>query len=207
MAALGALCLAGNGAHAVGPFDVLEWGHGVTTSRDGYSVWISANTTDYELAIPGHQGVLRGTNGPIALGARCRAHEQRPDPVVRASALHGGLTLEDHPAQGEAATFYTLRYWIQGLLGSEREHWAVTMRVGDNEPAQRTLTRRLTDYSIRNPSLEIDLDGEEVAGAFAANETIRIEGQGEGFRIGATFTPGAATARAAKLMLKHCPQA
>ena len=37
-----------------GPFNVLEWTDGVTTSRSGYAVWVSLPSTHHQVQMPGY---------------------------------------------------------------------------------------------------------------------------------------------------------
>ena len=199
------LLMAASPARADGPFSVLPLvSSGALVSRDGYSAWVSVNTAEYVVRIPGHPDLLRGTNDLISFGATCRAPDPRPDPPAAPRGLAGSIVLEDHPDQPPVPVFFQPSFWWRGLLGQEEENIGVTLSVNDFPQARRTLTRRLLEYSNRSPDLTIDLDGTEVARAIASGAAVRVRGLGPGFRLDATFSPAPTAVRAAALMLEHC---
>ena len=56
-----------------GPFNVLEWADGVTTSRSGYVVWVSIASTEHRARIPGYDRAVGPPEHGAALGVSCRA--------------------------------------------------------------------------------------------------------------------------------------
>ena len=141
-------------ARADGPFSVLEWRDGVTTSRGGHAVWVAIGSMDHEALLPGHESEVTTTNTPshsAALGIKCRA----PGGAIRdrfaPSPPTGGVTLDDHSDQPDAYTVVHPMYWILELAGKHREHWPLRVQVGDGEAAVRPkyAQRYLAEFEYR----------------------------------------------------------
>ena len=55
-----------------GPFNVLEWADGVTTSRSGYAVWVFLGSAGHRARIPGYDCVVGPPQHGAAFGVSCR---------------------------------------------------------------------------------------------------------------------------------------
>ena len=173
-------------AWADGPFNVLEWRDGVTTSRTGYAVWVGVGSMEHEALLPGHESAVSSTNTPshrAALGVRCRASGGAIPDRFPPSSPTGGVTLDDHPDQPGAYTVVHPMYWILELAGKHREHWPLRVQIGDGEAVESTLERRLTDYSVPRPGLDIAIPGDMLINAFTEREIIEVDAVGERMRF------------------------
>ena len=194
-------------AQADGPFNVLEWRDGVTTSRNGYAVWVGVASIEHEARLPGHESEVSSTNNPshrAALGLRCRAAGGPMPNGFPPSPASGGVTLDDHPDQPGAYTVLHPMHWILELAGRHREHWPLQVRVGDGEAVESTLVRRLTDYSAPYPGLDIAIPGHMLVEAVIGRETIEIEATGRDVRFKGRFEVTDNARRAAALMRDAC---
>ena len=194
-------------AWADGPFTVLEWRDGVTTSRSGYAVWVGVGSREHEALLPGHESEVTSTNTPshrAALGVRCRAPGGAIPERFPPSPPTGGVTLDDHPDQPGAYTVVHPMYWILELAGKHREHWPLLVQLGDGEAVESTLERRLTDYSAPRPGLDIAIPGDMLIDAFTEREIIEIKAVGERMRFRGRFEVTDNARRAAALMRSAC---
>lgn len=194
-------------SRADGPFNVLEWRDGVTTSRSGYAVWVGVRSIEHEALLPGHESEVTSTNTPshrAALGVRCRAPGGAMPERFPASPATGGITLDDHPDQPGAYTVVHPMYWILELAGKHRKHWPVRVRVEDGEAVESALVRHLTDYSAPHPGLDIAIPGDMLIEAFMGRETIEVEATGRNVRFKGRFEVTDNTRRAAALMRNAC---
>ena len=194
-------------ARADGPFNVLEWRDGVTTSRSGYAVWVGVGSMEHEAMLPGHESAVTSTNTPshrAALGVRCRAPGGAIPDRFPPSPPTGGVTLDDHPDQPGAYTVVHPMYWILELAGKHREHWPLRVQIGDGEAIESTFERRLTDYSAPRPGLAIAIPGDMRIDAFTEREIIEVEAVGERMRFRGRFEVTDNARRAAALMRSAC---
>ena len=194
-------------AQADGPFNVLEWRDGVSTSRSGYAVWVATGSMEHEALLPGHESEVTSTNTPshrAALGVRCRAPGGAlPDRFPPAPPT-GGVTLDDHPDQPGAYTVMHPMHWILELAGKHREHWPLRVQIGDGETVESTLERRLTDYSASRPGLHIAVPGGKLIDAFTERKIIVVKAAGEHMRFKGRFEITNNARRAAALMRSAC---
>ena len=56
-----------------GPFNVLEWTDEVKTSRSGYAVWVSIESTQHQALIPGYSDNATPPQHGAVLHVACRA--------------------------------------------------------------------------------------------------------------------------------------
>ena len=206
LAAAGAPHGVDSAAPAAGPFDVLEWTGGVTTSRNGYAVWISIPSTRHRARIPDHAREAGPPEHRAALHVACRAAGGGMPDTFPAAPAHGGLYLDDHPEQPDAYLVFHPMYWILELMGRTTQHWPVELRVPGDVLVTGTLERRLTDYSAPRPGLDMLFPGETVIDAILGEDPIEIEATGPGVRFAGEFSASANARRAAALMRTACPQ-
>ena len=196
---------AAQGQHARGPFDVLEWKDGVTTSRDGYSLWISVPDTTHKVKLPGHARVLEGPDHRVTLHVACRA-PGGPHPYASESTPPvGGIHLDNHPEQPPAYTVLHPMNWLLELAGRHIEQWPVDATVGDAAALSGTLARALTDYSARRPGVDLTLPPTPIMDAMSGERPIALQAEGPDFHLEATFRVARNAREAAALMREHCP--
>ena len=202
-----AVCARGEGTapRTDGPFNVLEWADGVTTSRNGYAVWISVASTRHRVQIPDHEREISTSEHGVALYVECRAPGGGLPDRFPPTTAHGGIYLDNHPEQPGAYTVLHPMHWILELAGRNEERWRVRVRIGESETIASTLVRARTNYSATRPGLDIALPGQAIIDAIARNARIDIEAEGPHMRLSARFTPSANARRAAKLMRTACP--
>ena len=217
-AAMAATAILGSGAGESnagekGPFNVLEWKEGVTTSRDGYSVWVLIESRHHRAKIPGHEsevGKQEGGDGSgsrhgAVLGVSCRA-KGVPDPELAGPwRAHGRLWMDDHPQQRDAYTVWHPKHWLLELADKHKESWAVKAIVGEQAEVETTLERRLTDYSAPRIGIEFGLPGDTVIEAILNERQIEVRASGDGaMEFSGMFVPARNTRTAAALMKQHC---
>ena len=127
-----------------------------------------------------------------------RRHAGRTHP---ASA---GLISDDHPDQPWAYTVLEPMHWILELLDEHQEHWPVQVQIDGNPPVAGTLTRRLTDYSVPEPGLNIGLPGDSVLEAMARQESIAVRASSKDVEFEGRFEVTKNATRAAQLMRTAC---
>ena len=188
-----------------GPFNVLEWADGVTTSRDGYAVWISVGSTAHRVRLPGYDLAVALPEHGAALGVSCRpaggAVPERFPPVP----AQGGLYLENHPEHPGVYLVLHPMSWLLGFAGRTEERWPVDVRIGARAPIASTLVRSLVDYSVPHPGLDIEIPGQAVLDALLVGGSIDVEVAGPGIALTARFIPSTNARRAAALMRIACP--
>ena len=197
----------GRASAADGPFQPLEWADGVTTSRNGYAVWVSMNSIAHVARIPGFDRPVAPPEHGVALGVSCRAPGGgMPErfPPVPAS---GEIYLRNHPEHSGAYLVFHPMYWFLELTGRAEDRWLVRVRIGDRPSVAATLVRTRTDYSAPHPGLSIQLPGALVLDAIAADDSISVGADGSGFALDARFVPSANARRAAALMRAACTAA
>ena len=188
-----------------GPFNVLEWADGVTTSRDGYAVWVSVASTAHRAQLPGYDRAVGPPEHGAAFGISCRA----PGGPLAKHAPHvpayGELYLENHPEHRGVYQVLHPMYWLLGLAGRTEERWPVEVRIGGRAPIASALVRSLVDYSALHPGLDIEIPGPAVLDALLAGGPIEVEVAGPDVALTARFTPSSNARRAAALMRNACP--
>ena len=189
-----------------GPFHVLPWADGVTTSRSGYAVWVSLASTHHRLQLPSHEREVGFPEHRAALHVSCRAPGGALPDRFPPTAPFGGIYLDNHPEDGGAYTVLHPWYWVLALSGHAEERWPVEVRMGAGPPITSALVRRRIDYSAPRPGLDITLPGYKILDTITATRTIRIEAHGGGMRLTAQFIPSANAHRAAALMRSACPR-
>ena len=188
-----------------GPFNVLEWADGVTTSRSGYAVWVSITSTAHRAQIPDHEREVEPPEHRAALHVSCLAVGGDLANTFPPVAAQGRIYLDNHPEQRDAYQVWHPMYWILGLSGESEERWPIRVRLNAGEAIASELVRPRTDYSAPRPGLDIDLPGQQIVDAIAAGDPIEIEATGPQMRLIAQFTAPANAQRAARLMLETCP--
>ena len=188
-----------------GPFNVLEWADGVTTSRSGYAVWVSIASTRHRVRIPGHRREVGPPEHGAALHVSCRAAGGGLPDRFPPAAARGGIYLDNHPEQPGAYTVLHPMYWILGLAGRDEERWPVQVRVDAGESIASELVRSRIDYSTPRPGLDIALPGQKIIDAMTADGPVQIQAEGPHMRLAAQFTASANARLAAALMRNACP--
>ena len=186
-----------------GPFDVLEWTGGVTTSRDGKSVWASAPGRELEAQLPGHRTpVLRSDEArQPSLGLHCRIKDALSDE----DRGHAHIVLDDHPEQRDAHMVFSVAYWVLGILGDDVERWPVLVSLDGAEAFAGEMERRLATYSFPRPGLTITLPVAMVAERIARSaDPVSVIVTGDGIRVAADFSPTEHVRMAVRLMQEHC---
>ena len=112
-----------------GPFDVLEWADGVVTSRNGYAVWVSIESTRHRPRIPDHGREVGPPEHGVALHVSCRAPGGGMPESFPPTPAHGGIYLDNHPEQPGAYTVWHPMHWILELAGRDEERWPVETRI------------------------------------------------------------------------------
>ena len=105
IAAPWAVALAGANAgppRTDGPFNVLEWRNGVTTSRSGYAVWVWVPSSRHQARVPGHKGQIGSEVDPFQWTAYVLGFMQLPGGGSR------GPWVSDSPAPGDDGAGYTI---------------------------------------------------------------------------------------------------
>ena len=188
-----------------GPFNVLEWADGVSTSRSGYAVWVRVPSREFRAALPGHESEIGHPEHGASLFVNCRAAGGGARSRFGSTPAFGGIYLDDHPDQPGAYTVIHPMYWILELSERHLERWPVEVRIGDNPAVASALVRRLTDYSAPHPGLDIALPGGLVIDAVSAGVPIEVEVRGPQVRLVGRFTASDNARRAAALMRTACP--
>ena len=210
IAALWAVALAGANAappRTDGPFNVLEWRNGVTTSRSGYAVWVWVPSSRHQARVPGHKGQIGSRDQGASLGVKCHAPGGGLPEWFPPQAAQGDIRFEDHPDQPSTYSEFHPMYWFLELSNQASETWPVQVRVNAGALIQGTLERRLTIFAGIHPWLDIYLPGDEIVEAMIDAEVIKIEVEGEEMSLTARFEPGEDAKRAARLMRTACPKA
>ena len=202
------LAAAPSGASAAGPFNVLEWAEGVTTSRDGYSVWITVPSTAHEAVLPPHVEPVGPPGHTMSLGLRCRAPGS---PTVQAYGRTYGapyaqaeIFLENHPDWPGAYTVFHPLHWILELAGRHVERFAVRVTMGDAAAFSSQLERPRTNYSAPRPGLRIKVPVAVLTDLLRAGRPVAVTARGEGVRIDGRFDPATNPQAAAKLASRYC---
>ena len=193
--------------HAAGPFAELRWTDGVTTSRNGYAVWVAIGSAAHRIRIPGHATEVSAPEHDAALYVECRAPGGGLSETFPPAPATGGIYLDNHPEQADAYTVLEPMYWILELGGGGKERWPVEVRIGGQAPIASTLVRARTNYSAPRPGLDIALPGRAVIDALGGTLPIDVEATGPGMTLEARFMPMAEARRAAELMRRRCPKA
>ena len=201
---LGAIATATAQPRTDGPFNTLEWADGVTTSRSGYTVWISLASTRHRVQIPGQRREVGSPEHAAALHISCVAKGGRLPEKFPAQEARGGIYLENHPEHPGAYTVFHPMHWVLGLSGREKERWPVTVRIGDADTLASHLVRARTDYSAPHPGLDIAVPGSAILEAILGAGPIEVKVNGENIRLNATFTASANARLAAAMMLNAC---
>ena len=205
VALLAALLAAAPATSAEGPFATLEWADGVTTTRSGYTVWISIVSAGHRALIPEHEAEVGGPAHRAILHVECRATDGPMQDTFPEQAPHGGVYLDNHPDDPGVFTVMHPMYWILGLTGRTENRWPVRVRIARGAPIATTLVRPRTDYSAPRPGLDIALPGRPIVDAILAGGPIEVEAEGSEARLLARFEPSANARRAAGLMRTACP--
>ena len=188
-----------------GPFNVLEWADGVTTSRDGYAVWVSLGSAGHRVRIPGYDRVVGPPQHGAAFGVSCRAPGGGlPDPFPPVPA-HGTLYLANHPEHSGTYPVVHPMHWYLSYVDRTEERWPVNVRIGEQEPIASTLVRPLIDYSAPHPGLDIEIPGQVALDALLAGGPVEVEVSGPDIALTARFDPSSNARRAAALMRTACP--
>ena len=190
-----------------GPFNVLEWTDGVTTSRSGYAVWVSLQSTHHRVQMPGYTREVTPPEHGAALHVACRARGGDLPGKFPPTGPQGGIYLENHPEDPGAYTVLHPMHWILALSGRDKERWPVQIRIGRGETMTSDLVRARIDYSAPRPGLDIALPGPAILEAILADGPIEVSAQGDGMRLSARFSASANARRAAAVMRKACAKA
>ena len=190
-----------------GPFNVLEWRNGVSTSRSGYTVWVWVASSRHQARVPGHKGQIGSPDQRAMLGVKCRAPGGALPEQYPAHTAQGEIRLDDHPDQPGTYTMIHPMYWFLELSKQASETWPVQVRVNAGAPIRGTLEHPLTNYAGIHPGLDIYLSGEEIVEAMVDAEAITIEVENKEMSLTARFEPGEDARRAARLMRTACPTA
>ena len=126
-----------------GPFNVLEWADGVTTSRSGYAVWVSLRSSHHRVQIPGYTREVGPPEHGAALRVACRTRGGDLPERFPPTGPQGGIYLENHPEDPGVYTVLHPMYWILGLSGHDEERWPVQVRIGERTPGCRRDAQRL----------------------------------------------------------------
>ena len=188
-----------------GPFNVLEWADGVTTSRSGYAVWVSIASTEHRARIPGYDRAVGPPEHGAALGVSCRAAGGGLPERFPAVPAHGELYLANHPEHSGAYPVVHPMHWYLSYIGRTEDRWPVDVRIGAQDPIASTLVRPLIDYSAPHPGLDIEIPGKVALDALLAGGPIEVEVSGPGIALTARFIPSSNARRAAALMRTACP--
>lgn len=205
---LGAIVGARGGSTAAahdGPFNVLEWADGVTTSRNGYAVWVSIASTEHRARLPGHAREVGPSEHHVVLHVSCRAPGGAMPERFPPSGPNGGIYLDNHPEDEGAYTVGHPMYWILGLTGRGEERWPVEVRIGAAPARPSTLVRERINYSAPRPGLDIEVPGRAIIDAITAGHPITVDAEGPHMRLTAQFAASANARRAAGLMRTACP--
>ena len=188
-----------------GPFNVLEWVGGVSTSRNDYAVWVSIASTQHRARIPDHDREVGPPEHGASLRVECRVVGSDLPDRFPPTAAEGGICLDNHPGQPDAYTVLDPMYWVLGLAVRSEERLPVKVRIGTDRAIASALARPRTDYSPPRPGLDIALTGQAVIDAITADAPIKIEAEGRQVRLVARFTASENARRAAALMRVACP--
>ena len=142
-----------------GPFNVLEWADGVTTSRSGYAVWVSLRSTHHRVQMPGYTREVTPPEHGATLHVACRARGGDLPGRFPPTGPQGGIYLENHPEDPGVYTVLHPMHWILALSGHDKERWPVQIRIGRGETMTSDLVRARIDYSAPRPGLDIALPG------------------------------------------------
>lgn len=194
---------AGAAAGGQGTFSALDAPPRVSVSRNGMRIWIGTESIRHEVRVPGHRAAIGPGEGMVSLGADCR-HAGEPPPEWDTRPPYAGLVLDDHPRQRDAYNWLHPMFWILGLLGRDVSSWNVEATIDAGPRIDTTLERRLADYSVVRPGLDVALPARTVLGALAHGNPIRVRAAGREIAIDASFEPEAPVVRAATVMLRYC---
>ena len=187
-----------------GPFNVLEWTDGVTTSRSGYAVWVSLRSTHHRVQIPGYTREVGPPEHGAALHVACRARGGELPERFPPTGPKGGIYLENHPEDPGVYTVLHPMHWILALSGHDEERWPVRIRIGGGETMTSDLVRARIDYSAPRPGLDIALPGPTILEAILADGPIEVNAEGDRMRLSARFSASANARRAAAVMRNAC---
>ena len=190
-----------------GPFNMLEWADGVTTSRSGYAVWISMPSTHHEVEMPGYARAVGPPEHRAGLGVSCRAPGGALPERFPPTGPQGGIYLDNHPEDPGVYTVLHPMYWILMLSEDVEERWPVQVRIGAGATMTSNLVRARIDYSAPRPGLDIALPGSAILEAILAEGPIEVAVQGDTMQLTAHFTASANARRAAVLMRNACAKA
>ena len=188
-----------------GPFDVLEWRDGVTTSRNGDAVWASATPIGHSAQIPGYARPAGPPGHHVAFGVSCRAAEDDLAEDFAPRPATGEIWLDNHPEHPGVYLVWHPMYWLLELRGQAVEAWPVTVRIGDRPAIEATLERPRVDYSAPHPGLTIAVRSEAALTAMLGKQPITVTAAGPDFALEARFKTSRHARRAAELMETECP--
>ena len=202
---LALLALAMPGA-ALGPFDVLAWRDGVTTSRSGYAVWVGIASTEHQAKIPPHPDNTGSNVGHrAALALRCRTAGGPLPSSFPATATTAEIFLQNHPDHPGTYTVAHPMHWFLELTGQTTETFPVTVELADHPPLDTALVRPLVNYSAPHPGITIALVPNELLETIAQGHPINVVATGPDFHLDGRFVPSTEAIRAVGLMQRHCP--
>ena len=187
-----------------GPFNVLEWADGVTTSRSGYAVWISMPSTHHEVEMPDYARKVGPPEHRASLGVSCRAPGGGIPERFPPTGPQGGIYLDNHPEDPGVYTVVHPMYWILGLREDIEERWPVQVRIGAGATMTSDLVRARIDYSAPRPGLDLALPGSAILEAILADGPIEVNAEGDAMRLSARFSASANARKAAVLMRNAC---
>lgn len=187
-----------------GPFTMLEWAGGVTTSRSGYAVWISMPSTHHEARIPGYASEVGPPQHRASLSVSCRAPGSAMPKRSPPAGAQGGVYLDNHPEDPGAYTVTHPMYWILAVSGREEERWPVEVRIGTGPTITSDLVRARINYSAPRPGLDLALPGSAILEAILAGGPIEVKAEGDAMRLSARFSVSANARKAAAVMRSAC---
>lgn len=106
-----------------GPFSVLGWRDGVTTSRNGDAVWTSTTATGHTAQIPGYARPAGPPGHHIAFGVSCRAAGDDLAADFQTRLATGEIHLGNHPEHPGVYLVWHPMHWLLELIGRSVETW------------------------------------------------------------------------------------
>ena len=189
---------------STGPFHMLERSDGVTTSRNGYAVWVFVESSTHHARLPGYAHEVGPPEHHVVLHVACRAPGSALDAQYPPEPPHGAVRLDHHPDDPGAYTITDPRHWFLALMGKREERWPVHIRIGSTPAVPSTLIRPRINYSIPHPGLRVDAPADAVLEAIATPTPITVEITSEHMHLSARFAPSEAVRRAAALIADAC---